>query len=433
MANIANKLYNSTSWNSLVLTDIPPDSEPDWANVVVGIPTGSIPPQPAAPEESLKTAIANARAARATRIVKGFSAQASSFSEEEVDNYFKKYAYEAEDEKQPKKPPENPMDINSKKIYQVIATASYDPGSYPRVDVIYEAMKIEPPKFKLPVIAKSPDVFVGIEIEVENVIWGSAGLNAISSLFNNVWNIVEDASLRNHGREFVSRVGIKAQDIPKALEIFKHFMAVATNGKSEATYRCGTHVHIDVRTLTIGQYINMLSLYILFEDYFYRLAGEGRKENIFCVPINGSECGVSGLYALLRKEKPTPKDFKRLFSRFSKYMAYNLRPTGFVGSAGRPVTPIGTVEFRHHEGCSDTLRLSNWVQAIVDLYHTAQQFTCQELLDLIFNLNSISTYKEFATSVFTNPIALTDEGLEECMYQGSRHIKELYLEEEEEA
>jgi hypothetical protein len=328
-------------------------------------------------------------------------------------------------------PEEPPMDINKKKVQEVIATAQYDPSTYPNVDYVFAQMKIDP-KFTLPVIAKSPDVFVGIELEVENVIWNSgAGSGLVSSLFNHVWAIVEDASLRNHGREFVSRVGIKAKDIPKALEIFRTYMEASTNGKSEATYRCGTHVHIDVRSLTIGQYINMLSLYILFEDYFYFLAGEGRKDNIFCVPINGSECGVSNLYSLLRKEKPTPRDFKKLFSRFSKYMAYNLRPTGYVGDARRPVTPIGTVEFRHHEGCSDTLRLSNWVQAIVDLYHTAQLFSCQELLDLIFNLNSISTYKEFATSVFTNRIPLTNQQLEDCMYQGSRHIKELYLEEED--
>jgi hypothetical protein len=417
MAN-NNSLYNMI-YNHASPVDPPPDDA--WVTITMGQDVAA--PEP--PQLAISGLEAARQAVKTARINKAYSSRPFSAL---TDEFIKDYTDGVEKESKP----EEPMDINKKKVREVIATAQYDPSTYPNVDYCFDQMKITP-KCKLPVIAKSPDVCVGIELEVENVVWNpGAGSGLNSNLFNHVWAIVEDASLRNHGREFVSRVGIKAKDIPKALEMFRTYMETATNGKSEATYRCGTHVHIDVRELTIGQYINMLSLYILFEDYFYFLAGEGRKDNIFCVPINGSECGVSGLYSLVRKDKPTPKDFKKLFSRFSKYMAYNLRPTGFVGNPGRPVTPIGTVEFRHHEGCSDTVRLSNWVQAIVDLYHTAQQFSCHELLDLIFNLNSISTYKEFSASVFTNSIPLTNQQLEDCMYQGSRHIKELYLEEESE-
>lgn len=280
---------------------------------------------------------------------------------------------------------------------------------------------------------RDADVRVGIEIEIENVaVEHPPGYDSVTPTMTMLkeqrWNITGDASLRNNGYEYVSKAGLQAKDFSETLCLLKTYFNIYAP-KNDLNYRCGTHVHIDVQSFTVEQLINLCFLYILFEDTFYHLSGN-RYKNHFCVPIRSSGSNIEYLFALLHKDNPTYGNFRAVFSKFKKYMAFNLLPVGRIPKphlGGEAPKAIGTVEFRHHKGETDHVVLVRWLQAILDIHNMARSVSFSDLRDLVFDLNSVSNYTEFALSVFTNRLPVKPEELITDMYQGSAFLKELYI------
>jgi hypothetical protein len=334
------------------------------------------------------------------------------------------------------------MNINTTKCSKIVQYRAL-PDDVPNVAESYKmfvdkvsslGLDLPASATKFPTIEKGGDTLVGIEIELEG--WHQTStlpaLNTpetyqyLGELFGNVWNTTTDSSLRNGGREMVSLPGLKAKDAPKALALLKLWFLSYQNNV-EVNYRCGTHIHLNVREFTVEQLINLTCLYILFEDLFYRVSGE-RYKNIFCVPIRASSAQLEHLFRLVHIPKPSYDQFRSIFKYFKKYMAFNLLPAGRydVNPGGGP--PIGTVEFRHHKGESGAFALSRWLQYCLDIHQFAQQISFPDLRKEIFDLNTESNYLAFAQSVFTKlPTNLTQEDISRDMYEGSSTIKELYL------
>jgi hypothetical protein len=288
-----------------------------------------------------------------------------------------------------------------------------------------------------PQISRGKDTLVGIEIEVEkygaSVTYKKVGpskkvlFDDLASNIHNVWKNEHDGSLRNHGMEFYTtpiageHVGISL----RMLELLFKFYA-----NSEVNYRCGTHVHIDVREFTVAQLINFCILYILFEDTLYSIAGMERKKNIYCVPVRSSGGELEPLFHLLHVKNPTYKQLRSAIKKFKKYMAFNICPIGNYTKDEGAAPPLGTIEFRHHEGCSDPLRLTQWVKILLALHTAAKTFTYEEIKDFIFEMNTRSNYLEFAAKVFGERITNKDwsnQDLVNDMYRGSLFVKELYI------
>lgn len=178
----------------------------------------------------------------------------------------------------------------------------------------------------------------GIEYEIEDI----KDFNA-SKIFNACFQIKDDSSLRNNGKEFISAPGSYKQQIERLREI-KQCIVCGPEAFSERT---STHVHVNVSQLTLKQLNSLMLLYALFEPVFFDFVGEGRANSIYCVPLS---------YTYLPNSYH--KGIASLIKQWHKYTAFNLCR----------VVDIGTVEFRHLYGTLDEDVISAWLLLLKRLY-----------------------------------------------------------------
>lgn len=217
----------------------------------------------------------------------------------------------------------------------------------------------------LPEIAN--DEMVGIEVEIENADGGRMELNA-------AWQVTDDGSLRNGGREFITRP-VKARDTPILLtHLFRQYLNTENCCFSPRT---SVHVHLNVQDFEYDQLFSFVSLYSMFEKYLFQFVGRGRKNNIYCVPISESSL-ITNLI-----EKNPGRDW-------SKYTSLNLLP----------VATQGTVEFRHMHGTADVQKLCQWIGMITRLKSYVKSQNTKELRVLISSLSDKTDIFSLAAAVF---------------------------------
>jgi hypothetical protein len=159
----------------------------------------------------------------------------------------------------------------------------------------------------------------------------------------------DDGSLRNNGVEFISI------PLPKEylLQCFHDLHATIEYYNREEAFssRTSTHVHINCRSLEPEQVKNLILLYALYENFFFALCEQGRRDNIHCVPL--SETFLPNYYS---------KELGFLVEKWHKYTALNILP----------LMKLGTVEFRHLQGTGDTVLFGEWLTALDNLWTLCQ-------------------------------------------------------------
>ena len=211
---------------------------------------------------------------------------------------------------------------------------------------------------------------VGIEVEIENVAHHAA--NAGNP--NRAWSIIDDGSLRNGGREFVSRP-IMASSAPLVLEyLFKHYLS----DNCCFSPRTSVHVHLNMLDFTKAQVYDYVLLYSIFERLFYRFTGRGRMKNIYCVPL----VDTTLLTNLVEK---TIDD-----GMWSKYTGLNLLP----------ILRYGTVEFRHMHGSSDVGKLAVWINLICKLKEYVRAHSTKDIRSDIAAMDDDYPFAELLSNIF---------------------------------
>ncbi|WPH64728.1 hypothetical protein [Vibrio phage vB_VpaP_SJSY21] len=168
---------------------------------------------------------------------------------------------------------------------------------------------------------------VGLEIELENmdILFGR----------NGHWVVVEEDSLRD-GVEFVMHGdGKEGVEIIESLE---QLMEILQTNVFSPTWRCSTHIHIDIRHMTLPQLKRFALGNVVLEDLMYEAAGPHRKQSNFCMPFSiAEELGmILGRYW----HKETLREFiNGVNSEWTKYAGMNFLPA----------TTLGTLEFRNSE------------------------------------------------------------------------------------
>lgn len=193
------------------------------------------------------------------------------------------------------------------------------------------------------------ELIVGIECEIESIkSWRVGGWKAF-------FNITEDGSLRNDGREFISQ----PMPITALLEGFKilHKDLIYHPQFDPFSERTSIHVHVNCQNLTTDQVRNIILMYALFEEFFFAQTLPSRRDNIHCVPL--TETFLPAQYSA---------DLVRLFERWQKYTALNIKP----------LNEHGTIEFRHMHGHDDPVLLESWLRCIEKLF----QLGANEPLDV---------------------------------------------------
>jgi len=194
--------------------------------------------------------------------------------------------------------------------------------------------------------ASSQEVMFGTECEIESI-RRNPDLIGIQ--------MVEDGSLRNNGREFL----ISPRHRVSALERFTKLHEVLEVADEDARFseRTSTHVHVNCQNLTRDQVKNVLMLYVLFEQYFFAMCDSSRQHNIHCVPLTDT--------FLTRHYN---ESLNTLISRWHKYTALNLKP----------LTTLGTIEFRHMQGHDDVMLHGEWLTILERLVLVGKDLVIQE-------------------------------------------------------
>ena len=226
------------------------------------------------------------------------------------------------------------------------------------------------------------NTLIGIEVELEGV----NDLNINHNGFLNYWNVVEDGSLRDGGMEYVLTRPFAGDDLITALDIFDK--TISKSGHDiRLSERTSVHIHIDVRDLTYAQLMRFVSLYAVFEESLFKIAGgENRKNGIFATSLANAEGYISRLGS--NGDNPENHIGNDNLMHFSKYSACNLAA----------VKTYGSLEFRNHEGTYDTTRILNWINILLSLRKEAvnNKVTLEGILEDI----SLSGAEKVFKSVF---------------------------------
>ena len=218
-----------------------------------------------------------------------------------------------------------------------------------------------------------PNFVFGIELEVENI---RDYMN--QPKYYNYWSATNDASLRNHGVEFVSHP-MKAFQIEKALRQIKE---LNPNYDPVFSERTSTHVHMNARDLTLNQILALTLVYASVEKLLYNWVGHNRDKNIFCVPLYNTNYLQ---YFSTIVEHPNNLQFT-----WMKYAGYNLLP----------LRSKGTIEFRHLYGTWDTETILQWINFLSCMKVYVKQNSLESIYDAISQLNTDSTYVSYIQGIF---------------------------------
>lgn len=203
--------------------------------------------------------------------------------------------------------------------------------------------------------------YIGIEVEVENILPAKQLYGDYFKLF---WAITKDGSLRNNGYELIS-VPLRGINISGALSYLDRFLNVVHTGH-DFSHRCGIHVHVNCRNLTVKQVNNIIYTYLCLETVLFdQFVKNERSGNSFCMPVTDVFVGKAYHHC--------------------KYQALNRKS----------LAEHGTLEFRHLHGTKDIALIKKWIKIITNLVTFASSKTYEEIYALVNDLNTLSNYEQF--------------------------------------
>ena len=174
------------------------------------------------------------------------------------------------------------------------------------------------------------------------------------------WKAKQDGSLRNCGTEFVlskpSGGTALVRSIRAAGEFFKGY------DHTNMTWRCSTHIHMDVRTMEVKALKKLLLLYIVYEKVLFNVESPNRMYNHFCQAYFNS---VAFLRRLRSIWDCSDGRFMYNLKRYSsKYSALNLAT----------IFKFGSVELRIHNAMNKADDLIDAVNHLGILYEFAVEY-----------------------------------------------------------
>lgn len=266
-------------------------------------------------------------------------------------------------------------------------------------------------------------VMVGIEIELEN-----SGINEVKNkdadvfhLQDVLWHRKEDGSLRNHGIEYVTTIGMEAGLATQSLKLLSYLLKTYSP-KIQANARTGVHVHLNFLDKTPSEVAQFSALYLLFEKSLFKFCG-GRTQNVFCIPVRDSANAVGSIIRHVRKHPKDAVGVVNLSARVPKYLSFG------IGA----LRTFGTIELRQHEGTSEPAAIIPWLETLVHLYEYAEKQELEPLLKRIRDLNTNSQYetmlREALPKVFIR--SLGEPAIIQDMIQGCTYLKEVLIAPEE--
>lgn len=176
---------------------------------------------------------------------------------------------------------------------------------------------------------------LGVELELEG--FTARSTEEARSHLHPLWSTTQDGSLRNGGVELITNGGLGGEQLYAA---FERVHALLERINYDASWRCSTHMHINMRDFTVNQVVRFMLVYAACEPVLFAHCGKFRFSSNFCVPIAESlpfhKKLISRLYDNVVKSRAAAQ-------HTVKYTAMNFQPL-FGDGRSRPA--LGTVEFR---------------------------------------------------------------------------------------
>lgn len=230
---------------------------------------------------------------------------------------------------------------------------------------------------KLPHLDRKDGVF-GIEIEAE-------GAN-LQIPRNPYWKMEQDGSLRNNPEccEYVFKLPMSFADSMLAIDYLNK--EHQRNGTIlNWSYRCSTHVHVNMLEEEITTVLRLAYIYYIFENLLVKWSGSERVGNRFCLRLQDSY-EISQTIANTFSQPLEHIDENRI-----RYAALNLAS----------LRKYGSVEFRSLSGTTDKVRIEKWLTMLYSLLESAR--IEQSVSDIFYNsredLNSYGK-KVFGEALF---------------------------------
>ena len=216
----------------------------------------------------------------------------------------------------------------------------------------------------------------GVEIEALNLTMARAttvvcdtGLTCTNAGYSHAvstgWKVVSDASVTD-GFELVSPILEGERGLADTRTAAK---ALADEGAT-VDRRCGLHVHVDARDMTLPMLKNLMKMWVKYETAFDVLVPASRRNNTYCKSIADHFADDTAA-------------FKAIDAATSVVQLRNaMNPEQHYTGSGRyhklnlhAMVRHGTVEFRQHSGTVDAQKIAEWVALCVAFVDEAARAT----------------------------------------------------------
>lgn len=219
------------------------------------------------------------------------------------------------------------------------------------------------------------NTFIGFELELE----GPFPHNNIAG-----WNIHGDGSLRD-GIEYVFRGPAGGDEAVQRINSMAEFIA---RNDVEPTFRCSSHIHMDVSDLNISELRRLVATYCIFEDVMFDHCEMYRRFSNFCTPyfVNDNYLTIARQYFHQNVGNTG------VFSNFPKYSSFNLQT----------VPRLGTVEFRGSHALTTADGMMSLAKRMMHLKRLATEIKTADDIEFVNIINKISAQEAFPHAIKGN-------------------------------
>lgn len=250
---------------------------------------------------------------------------------------------------------------------------------------------------------------IGIEVEME----GPGVLGGKVNAPLGYWRKDKDGSLRGESCEYVLAKPVLRHDVPKALLQLRKYL-LDNMAQVNDSDRCGVHVHLNFQKEEVSKVLNVIMLYLVFEDLLVRYCGESREGNLFCLRARDAESMLLELYQC------------KVNGRLSYLQHDAYRYASLNVSA---IQKYGSLEFRSLKTPKDVTKIEPWVNMLLCI----KDYGLNKIEDSASIVENLSRNGEipFLKLVMGNdenlikPLLKGEEPVANLMRQGVRRIQHI--------
>ena len=153
---------------------------------------------------------------------------------------------------------------------------------------------------------------LGFEIELEKHLGG----------FSNVrgWSTTDDGSLRGTRIEYIFDGGAAGEEAERRIQAMHDYLE---REPAQPTFRCSTHLHMDMQSADFNEVEKVVLAYMVFEDSFFDQHDRYRRTSNFCIPFMNNDWFAQFFGRRILGATQEYSKFANC-SRWSKYSALNL-------------------------------------------------------------------------------------------------------------